>query len=343
MGGVRVDVVEAVHDGRRWPVGKAIPALGFVLRGSRSIYFAGDTDLFDGMAALAPLDVALVPVAGWGPKVGPGHMDPRGAAEALALLRPSIAVPIHWGTYGIVLRGVRGDRTPAEQFAREAAAVAPDVEVRILSEGGSFELDAMSRDRRTGRPAPTCIRPTSHVHGSCSGTVREAASARATSSRRPRQRTPSAWASRSSSSRIASPDAAPPRRPASSTPPGSPSSTSYGSTLLEGLPLVVGGRSSGARVACRTAAATDAAGVLCLAFPLRPPRRKQGPEPPSRLDELDAVTVPVLVVQGARDPFGIPPAGPTRAVVEVSADHSLRTDLETVRAAIGGWLRDVVR
>ena len=114
-------------------------------------------------------------------------------------------------------------------------------------------------------------------------------------------------------------------------------------TVVEGLPLVVGGRSSGARVACRTSAATDAAGVLCLAFPLRPPRRKQGPEPPSRLDELDAVTVPVLVVQGARDPFGIPPAGPTRAVVEVSADHSLRTDLETVRAAIGGWLRDVVR
>ena len=142
VGGVRIDVVEAVHDGRRWPVGKPIPALGFVLRGSRSIYFAGDTDLFDGMAALAPLDLALVPVAGWGPKVGPGHMDPRGAAEALALLRPSIAVPIHWGTYGIVLRGVRGDRTPAEQFAREAAAVAPDVEVRILAEGGSLDLDA---------------------------------------------------------------------------------------------------------------------------------------------------------------------------------------------------------
>ncbi len=113
-------------------------------------------------------------------------------------------------------------------------------------------------------------------------------------------------------------------------------------TALDGLPLVVGGRSSGARVACRTSALTDAVGALCLAFPLRPPRRKQGAEPPSRLDELDAVTVPVLVVQGVRDPFGIPPAGPTRAVVEVSADHSLRTDLEAVRDAIGGWLRDVV-
>ncbi len=141
VAGVRVDVVDAVHDGRRWPIGRAIPALGFVVRGSRSIYFAGDTELFDGMAALAPLDVALVPVSGWGPKVGPGHLDPRGAAEALTLLRPSIAVPIHWGTYGIVLRGVRGDRTPAEQFEREAASLAPDVDVRILPEGGSFELD----------------------------------------------------------------------------------------------------------------------------------------------------------------------------------------------------------
>jgi hypothetical protein len=110
-------------------------------------------------------------------------------------------------------------------------------------------------------------------------------------------------------------------------------------TVLGGLPLVVGGRSSGARVACRTSAATDAVGVVCLAFPLRPPRRKLGAEPPSRLDELDAVTVPVLVVQGARDPFGMPPAGPSRTVVEVSADHSLRTDLDEVRAALGAWLR----
>lgn len=112
-----------------------------------------------------------------------------------------------------------------------------------------------------------------------------------------------------------------------------------GKTLLGGLPLVVGGRSSGARVACRTAAETGAAGVVCLAFPLQPPRRKQGAPPQSRLDELDAVTVPVLVVQGTRDPFGMPPAGPSRSVVEVSADHSLRTDLDAVRAAAGSWLR----
>jgi predicted alpha/beta-hydrolase family hydrolase len=105
------------------------------------------------------------------------------------------------------------------------------------------------------------------------------------------------------------------------------------------LPLLVGGRSSGARVACRTAGATGASGVLCLAFPLQPPRRKDGRLPPSRLEELDAVRVPVLVVQGARDHFGIPPGAPGRTVVEVGGTHSLRGDLEPLRAAVGAWLR----
>jgi len=113
-------------------------------------------------------------------------------------------------------------------------------------------------------------------------------------------------------------------------------------TVLGRLPLVVGGRSSGARVACRTAETTGAVGVVCLAFPLQPPRRKEGAAPPSRLDELDAVTVPVLVVQGARDRFGVPPGAPGRTVVEVSSDHSLRTDLGAIGAAIGAWLREVV-
>jgi predicted alpha/beta-hydrolase family hydrolase len=107
---------------------------------------------------------------------------------------------------------------------------------------------------------------------------------------------------------------------------------------LDGLPLVVGGRSLGARVACRTAAATGAAGVLCLAFPLLPPQRSGGAPPQSRLAELDAVSVPVLVVQGGRDRFGIPPAGRTRAVVQVPGDHSLRTDPQAVAAAVGDWL-----
>ena len=107
---------------------------------------------------------------------------------------------------------------------------------------------------------------------------------------------------------------------------------------LRGLSLLVGGRSSGARVACRTAGATGAVGVLCLAFPLRPPRRSGAEPAPSRLAELDAVTVPTLVVQGARDPFGIPPAGERRTVVQVEADHGLKTDLQAVAAAVRAWL-----
>jgi predicted alpha/beta-hydrolase family hydrolase len=107
---------------------------------------------------------------------------------------------------------------------------------------------------------------------------------------------------------------------------------------LRGLPLLVGGRSSGARVACRTAEETGAVGVICLAFPLQPPGRATA----SRLPELDAVTVPTLVVQGARDPFGMPPAGAHRTVVEVAGDHSLRTDLDAVAAAVRAWLPGVV-
>ena len=107
---------------------------------------------------------------------------------------------------------------------------------------------------------------------------------------------------------------------------------------LRDLPLVVGGRSSGARVACRTAAATRAVGVLCLAFPLLPPQRAGGKPAQSRLPELDAVTVPMLVVQGVRDPFGMPPAAEHRTVVQVAGDHSLRTDLAAVGEAVRVWL-----
>jgi uncharacterized protein len=110
---------------------------------------------------------------------------------------------------------------------------------------------------------------------------------------------------------------------------------------LQGVPLVVGGRSLGARVACRTAAETDATGVLCLAFPLQP-RRKANP-PPSRLPELDAVTVPTLVVQGERDQFGIPPSSATREVVVVPGDHNLKSDLDAVSSAVASWLRGLGR
>ena len=105
-------------------------------------------------------------------------------------------------------------------------------------------------------------------------------------------------------------------------------------------PLIVGGRSSGARVACRTSAGAGAAGVLCLAFPVHPPGRADDPSK-SRLPELDAVSVPVLVVQGERDPFGMPPGAPGRTVVRVSGDHSLRAT-GAVRDAVAAWLPSVV-
>jgi len=107
---------------------------------------------------------------------------------------------------------------------------------------------------------------------------------------------------------------------------------------LRGLPLLVGGRSLGARVACRTAGLTGAAAVVCLAFPLQPPRRSGSAPPPSRLSELDAVEVPTLVVQGTRDPFGIPPGGGRRTVVEVAGDHGLKADLPALSAAVKSWL-----
>ncbi len=106
---------------------------------------------------------------------------------------------------------------------------------------------------------------------------------------------------------------------------------------LAGLPLVVGGRSLGARVACRTLPETDAAAVLCLAFPLLPPRRGEKP-PQSRLPELEAVTVPVLVVQGESDRFGMPPEGPGREVVKVRGDHGLKSDPEAIAEVVGRWL-----
>lgn len=109
---------------------------------------------------------------------------------------------------------------------------------------------------------------------------------------------------------------------------------------LRGLPLFVGGRSLGARVGCRTAEETGAVGVVCLAFPLEPPRRSGATQ--SRLPELEAVSVPTLVVQGERDRFGIPPGSRLRTVVRVPGDHSLKTDLEAVAAAVRDWFPGVL-
>ena len=108
------------------------------------------------------------------------------------------------------------------------------------------------------------------------------------------------------------------------------------------VPIVVGGRSSGARVACRTADTVGAVGVLCLAFPLQPHARASGTVPDSRLAELDAVKVPVLVVQGQNDQFGVPPEGPNRRVVLLEGDHGLKKDPAGLGEAVRGWLPTVV-
>ena len=111
---------------------------------------------------------------------------------------------------------------------------------------------------------------------------------------------------------------------------------------LSGLDLIAGGRSAGARVACRMAQDTGAAAVLCLAFPLQPPARK-GKEPgPSRLDELQAVPVPMLIVQGEGDQFGMPPESDDWTLATVAGNHGLKSDLPGVGAAVTAWLGDVV-
>ena len=138
LGSVTVTATFADHEGGRYPFGAKAPSLGYAAAGSRRIYFAGDTALFPSMAELAPLDVALLPVAGWGAKLGPGHLDARAAAEALLLLRPRLAIPIHWGTLAPLWR--RSPSGPAQDFARHAAELAPDVQVRVLQQGESLAL-----------------------------------------------------------------------------------------------------------------------------------------------------------------------------------------------------------
>ncbi len=142
-----MSAVPADHDDRRWPRGgpRAEP-VGYVLEAGPRVYFAGDTDVFPQMAQIGAsgIDLALLPVWGWGPSIGPGHMDPWRAAQAAALLRPRIAVPIHWGTlFPVALHRARPTllREPPHAFARAAAQLAPDVEVRILPPGETLELD----------------------------------------------------------------------------------------------------------------------------------------------------------------------------------------------------------
>ena len=138
VAGVEVLAVDAVHDRHRHRYGLQADTLGYVAGGAA--YFAGDTDLFDGMAELAGIELALIPVWGWGPSLGHGHLDPEAAARAAALLRPRIAVPIHWGTFFPQLMHLwKPDRLtgPPQEFAAAVAELAPEVEVRVLPPGGS--------------------------------------------------------------------------------------------------------------------------------------------------------------------------------------------------------------
>jgi L-ascorbate metabolism protein UlaG (beta-lactamase superfamily) len=139
LGAVRIRATHAEHESNRGPFSRTTPSLGYLVEGRTSVYFAGDTGLFPEMSAIGPVDVALLPVAGWGPRLGAGHLDPAGAAEALRLLRPQAALPIHWGTFRRVF-AERPDDRPAREFLRIAHEVAPEVDVRVLSIGETLTL-----------------------------------------------------------------------------------------------------------------------------------------------------------------------------------------------------------
>ncbi len=144
VGRLPITATPAHHSGFRPPFGPSVAAIGFLIGARRRIYFAGDTDLFPEMTELShDLDAALLPIWGWGPTLGAGHLTPKRAAEALALLRPRLAVPIHWGTlYPARPRLVRPVflTDPPHHFARHAAQIAPEVTIAIVSPGGSVSL-----------------------------------------------------------------------------------------------------------------------------------------------------------------------------------------------------------
>lgn len=145
VGGVEVTATRAIHDGRRWKFGPRFESVGYLLRAPEvSVYFAGDTDLFDEMEELAgKVDVALLPIGGWGPKVGDGHLNPARAAEAAAMIKPRIVIPIHWGTF---LRGDLARRAPEllhqypKDLAAELAKRAPGVDLQVLEPGAALAL-----------------------------------------------------------------------------------------------------------------------------------------------------------------------------------------------------------
>ena len=144
VGNVTVTAVDADHDGGRRRLAPEPQAIGFLLSGRRRVYFAGDTDYFPEMEGLSPsLDLALLPIWGWGPNIGEGHLNPEAAARAARALAPRLAVPIHWGTlYPFGLRRLREGplRRPPEKFAAAVRDLAPQTEARVLLPGESTPL-----------------------------------------------------------------------------------------------------------------------------------------------------------------------------------------------------------
>lgn len=143
VGDVEIEAIRAIHGGKRHFSSMLAEPLGYMLRGSQSVYFAGDTDIFDAMGDLAGVDVALIPIWGWGPNLGEGHLDPGRAAEVVGLLRPRIVVPIHWGTYfpvGLPWRRRWAMRQVVEQFHDAVQNLAPDVEILVLQPGMATEV-----------------------------------------------------------------------------------------------------------------------------------------------------------------------------------------------------------
>lgn len=144
LGELSVIATDALHKGSRMPWNQEAESLGFVIRGSQSAYFAGDTDLFDEMAELTGIDLALLPVWGWGPKLGPGHLDPARAAEAAAMIAPRVAVPIHWGGYMPAPLARRRPELlvdPPRDFIRMTNELAPAVDARLVEPGDSTTID----------------------------------------------------------------------------------------------------------------------------------------------------------------------------------------------------------
>lgn len=155
FGTVTVTATEALHGGFRPPAGPRAAALGYLIDSEPTrIYFAGDTDLFDGMAGFGAVDVALLPVWGWGPSLGPGHLDPERAAQALGLIHPSFAIPIHWGTlWPRGLGRVRPGRLtdPPHEFSALAARTRPETRILVTAPGATVSF---ARQHATGRLSP---------------------------------------------------------------------------------------------------------------------------------------------------------------------------------------------